>query len=393
MFCQKCGSELPDGATFCAKCGTKQDAVQKTDTTKVIADNIIKNAKKVKPLYYIIGVAIVAVLIIAICIGNVMGKTVNLNNYVSVTFDGYDTRGRAQFDFDKKSFEEKYGDKIKIENAEDSLLLWMTPSEVFFESLSYDLDNTDGLSNGDEVTLSWDINEKELKKAFGLTVKAEDKSFTVADLEEISTFDPFTGVEVSYSGIAPNGSAYLENYPSDNGLYYEIENGYNVSNGDTVAVKVSYGWGSEDSYIEEYGKLPNSMTKDYEVEGLDEYVSTYADIDASLIDKMKIEAEDIISSYVAKSYDDDFILSGLEYAGYIFCGTKPDVDYWSSNNGLYLIYKGEVSNSNEKFDTVDVYFPVKFDDFLKNADGVHYESCYGIAGSSYFSNSWYSTRG
>ncbi len=397
MICPKCGKEIPGGATFCPNCGSSLEGIQKTDTTETIVGNVEKVAKKTSPIYFIVGGAVLAVLItaiiIAIIISNTVGKTVNLNDYVTVSFDGYNSRGTAKVDFDKDSFEKKYGDKIKVKNTGDFWSSLFSPSDLFLSLLSYDLDKSKDLSNGDVVTLTWNVDSEEYKKTFGLKVKSEDMTFMVANLEEIGTFDPFEGIEVSFSGIGPNGNAKLTDYPSDNGLHYEIKNAYNLSNGDTVTVQVSYGWISEDSYIEKYGKIPSSMTKDFVVEGLDEYISSYTDIDAILIDDMRTQAQDVICSYVAKTYNGGSKMTGLQYAGYVFCGTEVDKNYWSTHNMLYLIYKGEVSNENGDFVTAEVYYPVRFDNFLKNAEGIYASSCAGIRGSSSFSNSRYTTLG
>lgn len=404
MFCGNCGAENDNGAKFCKGCGkplstSNEQANTSTVTSsaqKVDMGNVAEKVKALPKKTLGIACAGIVALIVIIAVASNASKTINLNNYLTVEAEGYDGRGKVKATIDWDAIEQKYGTKVSFTNAAKSeyggLLNMMTPIDGIQESVSIKLSENSNVSNGDTIEYTWDIDD-ELTKYVKCKVKSKDGSYTVSGLEEIGMFDPFTGVEVSFSGIAPNGRVDLEKTPNDNGLYYNIENGYNVSNGDTVKVTVSYGWGSEESYIEEYGKLPSSTSKDFTVEGLDEYVTSFADIDDNLISEMKSQAEDTISAYVAKSYDKTSSLNGLEYAGYVFCGSKPGVDYWSSYNALYVIYKGNVANTEGKFDAADVYFPVKFTNFLKNNEGVHYDSCDGIAGSSYFSNNWYSTKG
>lgn len=407
MFCKRCGNEIPEGAKFCKGCGkplsnsgeqtTSSNSADATSTLpKVDVSNVSEKVKALPKKTIGIVCAAVVALIAIVAIATNSAKTINLNDYLTVEAEGYDGRGRAKTTIDWDAIEQKYGTKVSFTSAAKNeyggLLSMMTPIEGVQECVSIQLSESSELSNGDTIEYTWDIDD-DLTKYVKCKVKYKDGTFNVSGLEEITTFDPFTGVGVSFSGTAPNGRCELTNTPSDNGLYYGLENGYNVSNGDTVTVTVSYGGGSEDSYIEQYGKLPTTMSKDFVVEGLDEYVTTYADIDENLIADMKTQSEDTISAYVAKSYDKTSSLNGLEYVGYVFCGSKSDVDYWSTYNALYLIYRGNAANTEGKFDSADVYFPVEFTDFLKNSDGVHYASCNGIKGSSSFSNSWYSTKG
>lgn len=412
MFCGNCGAENADGAKFCKSCGkplddsanvaaTKKKPVDSTNrdastSPKVDMSNVADKMKALPKKTIGIVCAAVVVLIAIIAIASNSAKTINLNDYLTVEAEGYDGRGRAKTTIDWKAIEEKYGTKVSFTSAAKNeyggLLNMMTPIDGIQESVSLKLSESSELSNGDTIEYTWDIDD-DLTKYVKCKIKFKDGSYTVSGLEEIGSFDPFTGVEVSFTGIAPNGRANLEKTPNDNGLYYDIENGYNVSNGDKVIVNVSYGWGSEESYVEERGMLPSSMSKEYTVEGLDEYVTTYSDIDDNLIADMKAQSEDTISAYAAKSYDKTTSLNNLEYVGYVFCGSKSGVDYWSTYNALYVIYRGNAANTEGKFDAADVYFPVKFTNFLKNSDGVHYDSCDGIVGSSYFSNNWYSTKG
>ncbi len=391
MFCPNCGTELPNDASFCAQCGTKVDPVQTPDTVGIVAENIVNGAKKVKPIYYMIGAAVVVVLIAAICIGNVIGKTVDLNDYAVVVFEGYDTRGKAHYEFDAEAFEEDYGEKIK-DPGEEAEFFGLTGADLFIDSLSHEIDKTEYLSNGDEVTLVWDIDKDALKKEYGLRVKAKDQTFTVSGLEEIATFDPFEGVELSFAGLSPYGTATLDQYPSDNGLYYQLSESYDLANGDAVTLSVSYSW-DEDSYIAQYGKLPSSMEKEYTVEGLDEYVSAYADIDATLLEEMKKQSEDVIYSYAAKNYGEDIVMSGLEYAGYLFYVTKPDSDHWNNYNGAYLFFKGNLSSPEDKFAATDVYYPVGFSNLIRTTEGMSYEDIQGISGYTNLPGTWYTISG
>ena len=121
---------------------------------------------------------------------------------------------------------------------------------------------------------------------------------------------------MNFSGVSPYGQVDVA-YPEGNGLDYSIDNNGNLRNGEKVTVTVSYGWSNEENYIEQYGKKPNVMSKKYTVEGLDEYISDYAEIPDELKSKMKKEAEDIIERLGGKtsgsvSKKTDYVLAGEE---------------------------------------------------------------------------------
>lgn len=412
MYCRKCGVENEKGAKFCKSCGEpmevenfeKKDSMTETVPQPTMGTGgnnnqapVKNNLPKISEKWIVGIVAVVALAIVMICIVNHMGKKVDLNDYITVSFEGYDTCGTAKVDFDTEAFKEKYQNKVK---ADDDMPVWTaslygdTPIERLATtcSLSNHLDKQNNLANGNTITLKWSIDTEDIKNKYGLTVKAEEKSYTVEGLQAIETFDPFEGVEVNFSGVSPYGQVDVA-YPEGNGLDYSIDNNGNLRNGEKVTVTVSYGWSNEENYIEQYGKKPNVMSKKYTVEGLDEYISDYAEIPDELKSKMKKEAEDIIVADAAKNYDAANKLGDIAYVGYAFCAPKDDAENFNVNNCAVMIYKGAVTNAENAFSPVEVYFPVVFNNLLKNKNETNYESCDGIRGRTELANGQYSVSG
>ena len=135
------------------------------------------------------------------------------------------------------------------------------------------------------------------------------------------------------------------------------------------------------------------MSKKYTVEGLDEYISDYAEIPDELKSKMKKEAEDIIVADAAKNYDAANKLGDIDYVGYAFCAPKDDAENFNVNNCAVMLYKGAVTNAENAFSPVEVYFPVVFNNLLKNKNETNYESCDGIRGRTELANGQYSVSG
>ncbi|MCR5552053.1 MAG: hypothetical protein K6F19_02920, partial [Oscillospiraceae bacterium] len=70
----------------------------------------------------------------------------------------------------------------------------------------------------------------------------------------------------------------------------------------------------------------------------------------------------------------------------------PKDEYYS--NRLCVVFSAQVTSGDEDFEETTVYYPVRYDDISVIADGecfVEYKN--GIAGYSYFPDTWYSTKG
>lgn len=61
MFCNKCGNNLQDTATFCGKCGNKLNAVSSAQSASVISPD-----KRAIPKLTIIVIAVIAAILLAV---------------------------------------------------------------------------------------------------------------------------------------------------------------------------------------------------------------------------------------------------------------------------------------------------------------------------------------
>ena len=166
----------------------------------------------------------------------------------------------------------------------------MSPVDVIQEHVSVELDTYSGLSNGDEIAYAWEVDE-EISDLVKCKVKYKDSSISVSRLEEIGTFDGFAGLEVEFTGIAPNGKANLNYTGSDmNYSDFQCDKTSGLSNGDTVTVTID-----EDrieSYAEQFGKVPEILEKEYQVQGLESYLAKLDEIDDASLASMQQQASD-----------------------------------------------------------------------------------------------------
>lgn len=399
MICKECGAELLDNAKFCGVCGTKIESNEtvKYDVSPVLQKEEKKPKKKRKGLL----ISIIVIIVVLICgfgylyyFTDLLKAKIDLNKYINVEFDGYNSVGTAKVVFDYDAFEKDHENHLDVS------------TERFTSNIICEIDKSQKLSNNDTVTLSWKFDANELKEEYNVVVLASEINYTVDGLKELEKFDPFEGVEVEFSSISPFGLALISKYPSENGLSYALSKFDNLKNGDNVEVTVTYGSYSEDEYAKQYGKLPTCFSKTYEVTGLDEYITDFAEIPTDVQEEIKSEAKDIVLSYVSIHYG-DAALSDLEYVGYVVYTNSDstiiskinDTSYncWGEENAantLNIVYKGYLSPSNDYVSPTEVYYPIQVYNVLKTGNEVTYEMADDIKGHSYFYNTtFYSTDG
>lgn len=323
MICKKCGKELGEEAMFCTSCGKKVKKKQK--------DGSQKKGKKgfVGILLFLVCVIVVAIAVIFVKTDKAGAKyEIDLGEYASVEFEGYSGIGMASLNFDKRKFFEDYEEKLKfpskfkdkVEELGHSIKVIVnyccdctdidiedpddedaTEFIYFFLFQDMSLRNNGYLKNGDEVELIWAFEEmwseeekSKICELFGVAVNYEGVNCVAHDLTEVPEFDPFEGVEISYSGAAPAGKALLANYP-ENGWSYMLVAPETVNNGDEIKVFIHSTKFSTEEYIKEYGKVPSTMEKTYIVSGLPTYISSASQIPEEILTEMQAQAEDIIN--------------------------------------------------------------------------------------------------
>ncbi len=388
-FCGKCGAENDGNAKFCKKCGAPlgQTPVNESANPKIIpmnnsvkADNNVaadatpKKATQISPKL-IAGICAAAAVVIAIIFFAMNATpTININKYLTIETEGYDGYGKARVNIDWDAIEAKYGSKIEYtKNAKKEygeLIGLMTPIEGVRDAVDVDLDTTNKLTNGDEIKYTINVDEQ-LGEYINCKIKYKDGTHKVSGLSEIGKFDAFADVAISFSGIAPNGSAEF-NYGGSELSYYDfsMDNNRGLSNGDKVIVSIDEN--QIERCAEQYGKVPESLEKEYTVEGLNSFVTKSSEITEDVIASMKSQAEDAYYAHAAKSFGDGEEVKGLTYIGNYLLTNKGNS--YSNYNYLYLIYKVDIhnsfSNKKQTYDKVNnVYWFAAFSDLMVDGDG------------------------
>lgn len=453
MFCKKCGCELAEGTKFCRKCGapvtetksayTATEAYDKLSAGAQNAGKAIGNAttrvadgakekisampKKKLFLYGGIALAVIALIVVAVIISNNAKHTLNLEKYVQIEYEGYESVGTAKVQLDRDKIQRDFKDIFKTSGKASSKSSYKFNKKDFYPddyddlddlydmakeyAEGYDYDDYDddddevyefindciqytvskdsGLSNGDEIIVKFKYNEVKAEEKYGIKLKGEEYKAIVSGLEEVRILAPLDDVAVEFTGISPNGRAEVPNYyveAEGHEFYVECRPRDGLKNGDKVTVSISGGVDNV-QLAENYGFIVAETEKVLTVSGLGEYVQTIDSIPDAMLDDMKSQGTDYLVAYAAKRWDSKVTLNGLNYKGCYLLTRKQDS--WGNNNILYLLFSANVSYDNVS-DNVDAHYSydyytyVAYRDVVVNPDGsyqVDYNNC-DTAGSN-----------
>ena len=166
-------------------------------------------------------------------------KEVNINDYLSVEITGDNHWAKAEI-IGVDKFEQDL-QKLMGEDA-TIVIVAMIQNEI-----EYKLDKFEKISNGDVITLSFEINNDKLEKEYGVRVISETKQFVAENLpdKKYMELNPFEYYEVVIEGESPYLTVKLMNNDSFgiNGEFvidYPTPNTNFLKNGDIATVRFTY---------------------------------------------------------------------------------------------------------------------------------------------------------
>lgn len=306
------------------------------------------------------------------------GKTFDLSNLVIIKSSGLDTKGKANVSVDWSLLEAE----IK-KNAKNEMVAVQQAIELE-NSILFELDKEEDLSNGDKITLTISWN-KDVAKEAGFKFKGDSQTLTVSDLREAKDIDLFADLKLDYDGVSPDAELIIRNESSDSfvkSVNFSADSSSNISNGDVITIKAQY----DTSKAESAGYLVSKTEKQYTVSGIDEYIQKYGDIDDETMKAMEKQAIDLIEATFADEYIissilypddfnkrfnvnfDDIKLNQLTLTDNYFFVLKAGmtVEWGDVNNSIFMVYKAEYSD-NYGSDNV-IYMPVYFKNIIKRED-------------------------
>lgn len=292
--------------------------------------------------------------------------TINLEELVEVSFSGFDTVGSAYAKLDQERFGAALAKAMGKKHAGE-----LEPGTFIAcsKAVTLQLDRSQGLSNGDSVTVAISYDNDALDDC-KIRYSGTSVSVSAQGLTPLTEIDPFVGLEMEYSGIAPNGQAELRHTGTvgfSNMQEFCLDQSTGLENGDIITVTVPADCDPHNAALSGY--LLTQTEKTFTVEGLPEYLDTFSAIPADTVDHLQQETQDLILASAARDYGDDYALGEISYAGYVLQVEKPSSDS-QQHNRLYLVYRGVLSHIRDAFPDTMVYFPVCYSDLMASSEGV-----------------------
>lgn len=329
---------------------------------QTITDKLKKISKKT---WGIIGACVALVLVLLIVIA-LHKPTVNLNDYLKVTYGGYDGGGVAYTEIDWNSMKEDFENKISYKRGM-AQTGGMTPIDIIMEYTNASIEgNNEKLSNGDKVSYTWKVDKDAIAKLIKCKIKYSDGSKKVSGLKEMELFDPFENLKVTFSGVEPNGEADIE-YNGDMLSEYDFscDKTSGLKNGDKIKVSLTEDAGY---YVDQYNKAPSVLEKEYKVKNLGRYLSKIKEVDTDGMNSARAKAQKSISDMV-DYWSEDVTLDKVSYAGDYLQVAKDSDDYTKNYYGVIYQINAHIQPDGGQRKDVVSYYSMKFENVIVGGDG------------------------
>ena len=350
----------------------------------------IKTSKKLSKKVLILIIAIAVVVLISIGIGGILfvtnlGKTtVDMSKYYEIEVKGFNGYAKASVN----EILDPYDDLFSNGKIDKDKLTSAASIYSFLSDIDKELSKSSNISNGDTIECKFTYS-KEAAKNLKLKIKNDTIKLKVKDLEEGKKVDPFAGLEVTFSGISPDGRATVNNNSSDDFIRrvrYSLDKRSNLKNGDKVVVTASY----DEEYAIENGYAVQSDTKEYTVSGLGTYLDDKTTLSAENKAAFEKEFKDRVDSILASRWETiynkfgDSVYGGEKVSvgtptlerGYLLSLKDPEKSSGDYNK-LVMICKvdinvkaGQYSSSSDKFGNRTGYVAVTFSEAGISDEGI-----------------------
>ena len=329
---------------------------------QTITDKLKKISKKT---WGIIGACVALVLVLLIVIA-LHKPTVNLNDYLKVTYAPYDGGGVAYTEIDWNSMKEDFENKISYKRGM-AQTGGMTPIDIIMEYTNANIEGkNEKLSNGDKVSYTWKVDKDAIAKLIKCKIKYSDGSKKVSGLKEMELFDPFKNLKVTFSGVEPNGEADIE-YNGDMLSEYDFtcDKTSGLKNGDKIKISLTEDAGY---YVDQYNKAPSVLEKEYKVKNLGKYLSKIKEVDTDGMNSARAKAQKSISDMV-DYWSEDVTLDKVSYAGDYLQVAKDSDDYTKNYYGVIYQINAHIQPDGGQRKDVVSYYSMKFENVIVGGDG------------------------
>ncbi len=236
-----------------------------------------------------IPVILLAVLIV-IKVRSTRDEGLVISRYVLVTFDGFDKRAEAGAVLDDVGLYAKLAGKGSPEEARDKY-------GDFVRTITYKVDKTKDIANGDELTVSVDYDE-ELADRLKIKADRTPRKIQVAGLEAGTRLDVFAGLKIITGGISPYIYVTYAN-ESDNSYLNSLEYRISRTSGLAIGDEITISCNIDEKAAREQGYYFDTDEMTYTIEQADKYIDSPEELDAGLLAGLVEENIRVIGEEVA----------------------------------------------------------------------------------------------
>lgn len=335
---------------------------------------------------------IVIFVILAVVLSKKAYAEIELSEYFTKSFSGYNGKGTLQAELDRERLQKKLDEAFQ--KYEGTLFksgeLAIEDYLRFISTLEPVLPAENTLSNGDIVTVRYRFDNS-LAARLNIRVLGAEEQISVFGLEEarrISVDELFSDLAVSFSGQSPNAVLDIQNHSEDpfiqNIVFNPVEYKEFYRQGDEVKIRAYF---SENECLNRkiiVEKPSEECVRTYMVEGVDEYLTAAAELPEDLIReavaagkrafvdantygvRVFIEAG-LVPIYINKQATFQWLTPSVQKA--YFKSVKEEAAGKNGNhyNDLDIIYSCDMTQADGV--TTSVRAVVRFSDFIRQADG------------------------
>lgn len=320
-----------------------------------------------KKLNYVL--VIITAALSLIVISGCKSNGIDLNKYITIRTEGYDSFGKAVCEFDRSAFTEDYVKTVsgrgKSGNNENFYIA--DADSLMNECIGYTISEASNLKNGNTIELMWDCNDEIAYEDFGVELRYSDITYTVKDLDEVEVLDPFAYLTIETEGVSPHGVINLyPDYKKSEIQYitYSPSKTTELTNGETITITAST-QGSIDSFVKLFGTILEPTEIDYVVEGLDSYVMSASQIEEDVLTNLVTKGNDVFISYTETGWVKGYEIESVDYVGNYFLCLKDG--FSGDNNYIYMVY--HITFIEIDGLEYDFYYYVRFRNLILDHDG------------------------
>lgn len=244
IYCRKCGAANRDESDYCRSCGEKlrdnvqadkhsSDFTQQIETSNLQQSQVLssfeesqnvaqnKPVNKKKLIGFATIIALVAIVIGIACFVLTLPPKADISKYITITYNGMSPDATAEISVDWNGFQKEYGSELAFTDEAKTgygvSLSFGDPLDYVKEMVSVSLDKTEGLSEGDELTYTYTVNDN-LAEIVDVRMESGEGTCTVEGLDSyIETLDDLKDNDLEKLKMAAgihfeDGSQYFSTY-------------------------------------------------------------------------------------------------------------------------------------------------------------------------------------